>query len=281
MGVVLEVFGHRGACGYLPENTMESFELAFELGCSAIEFDVVLTKDLVPVIRHDRDFSITTDIASRNLASVMVDDLELAELSQVRATERYPDSRAESALHNGKYSIPTLREVLTNPKFDGKHLIVELKYGKHYKEAGIDMIGAVKQEIEKSNAEQRGLKLTIEAFEFSVLREAKNRIGDLAKYVFLSAPDMLPEEYDELTDDLLDEIAENFDGLSVHYSMILKSDLVERTKQRGLSMFTYTARTETAEGEVRAWFERLASTGVDGIFCDQPDLMIDVVRSLA
>jgi glycerophosphoryl diester phosphodiesterase len=281
VGVVLEVFGHRGACGYLPENTMESFELAFELGCSAIEFDVVLTKDLVPVIRHDRDFSITTDIASRNLASVMVDDLELAELSQVRATERYPDSRADSALQNGKYSIPTLRDVLTNPKFNGKHLIVELKYGKHYKEAGIDMIGAVKQEIDKSNAEQRGLKLTIEAFEFSVLREANKRIGDLAKYVFLSAPDMLPEEYDELTDDLLDEIAENFDGLSVHYSMILKSDLVERTKQRGLSMFTYTARTETAEGEVRAWFERLASTGVDGIFCDQPDLMIDVVRSLA
>jgi glycerophosphoryl diester phosphodiesterase len=56
VGVALEVFGHRGACGYLPENTMESFELAFELGCSAIEFDVVLTKDLVPVIRHDRDF---------------------------------------------------------------------------------------------------------------------------------------------------------------------------------------------------------------------------------
>ncbi|MEY3163590.1 MAG: hypothetical protein RI887_414 [Actinomycetota bacterium] len=64
MGVALEVFGHRGACGYLPENTMESFELAFELGCSAIEFDVVLTKDLVPVIRHDRDFSLTTDISA-------------------------------------------------------------------------------------------------------------------------------------------------------------------------------------------------------------------------
>jgi glycerophosphoryl diester phosphodiesterase len=281
VGVVLDVFGHRGACGYLPENTMESFELAFELGCSAIEFDVVLTKDLVPIIRHDRDFSITTDIVSRGLSSVMVDDLELAELSPVRAIERYPDSRAESALHDGKYPIPTLREVLTNPKFDGKHLIVELKYGKHYAEAGIDMISAVKREIENANADQRALKITIEAFEFSVLREAKNRIGEQAQYVFLSAPDMLPVGYSELTDDLLDEIAENFDGLSVHYSMILASDLVERTKKRGLSMFTYTARTETAEGEVGAWFERLAKTGVDGIFCDQPDLMINVVRSLA
>ena len=279
MGVVLEVFGHRGACGYLPENTMESFELAFELGCSAIEFDVVLTKDLVPVIRHDRDFSLTTDIASRQLPSVIVDELNLADLEPVRATERY-ENRAESVKHNGKYNIPTLEQTLNNPKFDGKHLIIELKYGKYYREAGMDLIGAVKQVIDNCRAVERKLKLTIEAFEFSVLREAKERIGAGVTYVFLSAPDMLPVGFEKLTDELLDEIAANFDGLSVHYSMVLGSDLVPRTKARGLTMFTYTARIETAEGEVMDWFEKLARTGVDGIFCDQPDLMIDVVRSL-
>lgn len=279
MGVVLEIFGHRGACGYLPENTMESFELAFELGCSAIEFDVVLTKDLVPVIRHDRDFSLTTDIASRQLPSVIVDDLNLADLEPVRATERY-ENRAESVKHNGRYKIPTLEELLNNPKFDGKHLIIELKYGKYYREAGLDLIGAVKQVIDNCRAVERKLKLTIEAFEFSVLREAKERIGAGVTYVFLSAPDMLPAGFEKLTDELLDEIAANFDGLSVHYSMVLGSDLVERTKARGLTMFTYTARIETAEGEVMDWFKRLARTGVDGIFCDQPDLMINVVRSL-
>ena len=279
MGVVLEVFGHRGACGYLPENTMESFELAFELGCSAIEFDVVLTKDLVPVIRHDRDFSLTTDIASRQLPSVIVDELNLADLEPVRATERY-ENRAESVKHNGKYKIPTLEQTLNNPKFDGKHLIIELKYGKYYREAGMDLIGAVKQVIDNCRAVERKLKLTIEAFEFSVLREAKERIGAGVTYVFLSAPDMLPVGFEKLTDELLDEIAANFDGLSVHYSMVLGSDLVPRTKARGLTMFTYTARIETAEGEVMDWFEKLARTGVDGIFCDQPDLMIDVVRSL-
>lgn len=279
MGVALEVFGHRGACGYLPENTMESFELAFELGCSAIEFDVVLTKDLVPVIRHDRDFSLTTDIATRRLSSVIVDDLNFSDLDSVRAIERYPD-RKDSTSHNGKYKVPTLAEVLNNPRFDGKHLIIELKYGKHYREAGLDLVGAVNKVIENARAAERGLKLTIEAFEFSVLREAKQRIGERASYVFLSAPDMLPAGYQKLTDELLDEIAETFDGLSVHYSMVLGSDLVERAKQRGLRMYTYTARIETAQGEVTQWFEKLARTGVDGIFCDQPDLMINVVRSL-
>ena len=275
----MEVFGHRGACGYLPENTMESFELAFELGCSAIEFDVVLTKDLVPVIRHDRDFSLTTDIDSRQLPSVIVDELNLTDLEPVRATERY-ENRAESVKHNGKYNIPTLEQTLNNPKFDGKHLIIELKYGKYYREAGMDLIGAVKQVIDNCRAVERKLKLTIEAFEFSVLREAKERIGAGVAYVFLSAPDMLPVGFEKLTDELLDEIAANFEGLSVHYSMVLGSDLVPRTKARGLTMFTYTARIETAEGEVMDWFEKLARTGVDGIFCDQPDLMIDVVRSL-
>jgi glycerophosphoryl diester phosphodiesterase len=280
MGIAVEVFGHRGACGYLPENTMESFELAFELGCDAIEFDVVLTKDLIPVIRHDRDFSLTTDIKFRSLPSVMVDDLTLSQLADVRAIERYPE-RTESSSNNGKLKVPTLGELLNNPKFDGKHLIIELKFGKHYKQVGIDLIGAVKKDIESCDANARGLRLTIEAFEFSVLQEAKRRIGGNINYVFLSAPDMLPAGYEKLTDDLLDEIAENFEGLSVHYTMVLGSDLVERAKQRGLTMFTYTARTETAEGEVDAWFERLARTGVDGIFCDQPDLMIKVVRSLA
>lgn len=279
MGVVLKVFGHRGACGYLPENTMESFELAFELGCSAIEFDVVLTKDLVPVIRHDRDFSLTTDIDSRQLPSVIVDELNLTDLEPVRATERH-ENRAESVKHNGKYNIPTLEQTLNNPKFDGKHLIIELKYGKYYREAGMDLIGAVKQVIDNCRAVERKLKLTIEAFEFSVLREAKERIGAGVAYVFLSAPDMLPVGFEKLTDELLDEIAANFEGLSVHYSMVLGTDLVPRTKARGLTMFTYTARIETAEGEVMEWFEKLARTGVDGIFCDQPDLMIDVVRSL-
>ena len=40
------VFGHRGACGYLPENTIESMELAFDQGADAVEFDVVFTKDV-------------------------------------------------------------------------------------------------------------------------------------------------------------------------------------------------------------------------------------------
>jgi glycerophosphoryl diester phosphodiesterase len=142
----------------------------------------------------------------------------------------------------------------------------------------LTLFGEVKRVLDESDTQARGTKVTIECFEFAVLREAKWRIGDSATYVFLSAPDTLPRGYEVLGDDLLAEIAENFEGLSVHYSMILDSDLVKRARAKNLVMYTYTARVETAEGEVKDWFNRLSQTGVDGIFCDQPDLMVNIVR---
>ena len=47
------VEGHRGYAAKYPENTMISFEAAMDMGVDAIEFDVWLTADKVPVIIHD------------------------------------------------------------------------------------------------------------------------------------------------------------------------------------------------------------------------------------
>ena len=49
----IQVHGHRGARAVLPENTMAAFEYAIDQGADAIEMDVVVTKDDVPVIFHD------------------------------------------------------------------------------------------------------------------------------------------------------------------------------------------------------------------------------------
>src|ERR1043166_3498370 len=45
--------GHRGARGLKPENTLPSFEVAFDSGVSTVETDVHLTRDGVPVLFHD------------------------------------------------------------------------------------------------------------------------------------------------------------------------------------------------------------------------------------
>ena len=274
------VFGHRGACGYLPENTMESFELAFAQGAEAIEFDVVMTKDSHPIIRHDRDLSMTTNILSKSFLSNNVDELNLKDLEQLRATERYPEGRPESHKHSGAYRIPTLAQVLANPAFDQKHLIVELKYGEPFLEVGLDVALATAEALSKSDFQSRGIRITVECFEFKILKRAKELIGPVAKYVFLSAPDMLPAGDSEITNEYLNQIAAEFDGLSVAIPMVLQSDLVSRTKAKSMPIYTYTARTETAEGDVSSWFERLIATGVDGIFADQPDVLLKVRDAL-
>ena len=52
--------GHRGAKGYCPENTIESFQKALDLGCDGIELDVHLSKDNVLVVIHDDTIDRTT-----------------------------------------------------------------------------------------------------------------------------------------------------------------------------------------------------------------------------
>ncbi len=47
------VHGHRGARARLPENTIPGFEYAIEAGVDAIELDVAVTSDDVPVLSHD------------------------------------------------------------------------------------------------------------------------------------------------------------------------------------------------------------------------------------
>ncbi|MCE3263494.1 MAG: glycerophosphodiester phosphodiesterase, partial [Pseudoduganella sp.] len=46
------VVAHRGASGYIPEQTVEAYARAIEQGADAIEPDVVSTKDGVLIARH-------------------------------------------------------------------------------------------------------------------------------------------------------------------------------------------------------------------------------------
>ena len=49
----IKIYGHRGARGDLPENTLESFKYLFENNINAYEADILISKDLIPVVTHD------------------------------------------------------------------------------------------------------------------------------------------------------------------------------------------------------------------------------------
>jgi glycerophosphoryl diester phosphodiesterase len=97
LGLVMElngfsVIGHRGACGYAPENTLASFAKAIELGVDMVEFDVQRCKTGELVVLHDTKVNRTTN------GKGSVGDFTLADLQKLDA------GKGEQ--------IPTLREVL-------------------------------------------------------------------------------------------------------------------------------------------------------------------------
>lgn len=55
------VLGHRGACGYAPENTLAAFRAAKAMGVRWVEFDVMLSADGEAVVIHDNTLSRTTN----------------------------------------------------------------------------------------------------------------------------------------------------------------------------------------------------------------------------
>ncbi len=58
------VISHRGASGYLPEESVQSYQLAMSMGADFIEGDVYLTADKVAVMLHDGTLNATTNVVS-------------------------------------------------------------------------------------------------------------------------------------------------------------------------------------------------------------------------
>ena len=81
------VIGHRGAGGYTPHNSRQSFSQAIAMGAHMLETDIRVTRDNIPVICHDPSISIG-----------LIEELTWEEL------KTFP-------LSNGEF-IPSLEEVL-------------------------------------------------------------------------------------------------------------------------------------------------------------------------
>jgi glycerophosphoryl diester phosphodiesterase len=88
--------GHRGACGYAPENTLASIRKALDMGVHGFEFDIQLSKDGVPVVIHDATLERTTT------GTGLVSDYDFSQLQKLEAgNDLFPGER-----------IPSLQQVL-------------------------------------------------------------------------------------------------------------------------------------------------------------------------
>lgn len=114
------VIGHRGNRAHAPEDTLVSFAQAAALGVDALEMDLHLSRDGVPVVIHDPSLDRTTD------ASGAVGDRTAAELAKVDAGARFSKDGGHTTPYRGLgIGVPTLEEVLvTHPTMP---MILEIK----------------------------------------------------------------------------------------------------------------------------------------------------------
>lgn len=107
------VYGHRGAKGEAPENTLAGFLHAYRHGIRHFELDLVLSKEGTPVLVHDLTVDRTT--SSRGSVGTFT-TAELADMDARRNTSSWPT----------RTGIPTLESLLD--MFDDlEHLQLEVK----------------------------------------------------------------------------------------------------------------------------------------------------------
>ena len=107
------IYGHRGASGHAPENTLEAFRLAMDMGADGFELDVHMSLDGELVVIHDETVDRTTG------GTGLVRELTLEQLKTLDA------SNGMDAYRGAK--IPTLGEVFDLIR-DTRHIVnVEVK----------------------------------------------------------------------------------------------------------------------------------------------------------
>jgi glycerophosphoryl diester phosphodiesterase len=239
------VIAHRGASAAAPPNTLAAFEKAVELGADAVELDVHLSADGVPVVIHDATVDATTDGSGR------VANLKLAQLKRLDAGSHFDPVFA------GEH-IPTLEEVL---EAIGKHLLLNIEL----KSSSLRDNGLERAVI--AQVGQRGLsdRVLLSSFNPFSLRRAK-RIAPHIPVGLLYEPDLpLPLRRAWLAPLVPHEARQpKHTMVDAHYMVW--------ARRRGYRVNVWTVDDPD---EMR----RLISLGVDGIITNVPDVMCRALQS--
>lgn len=220
--------GHRGYCAKYPENTLISFEAALDLGVDAIEFDIWLTSDKVPVLLHDGNLLRTCG------ANVHIRDLTLKEAKTYSPIyeSKFGDQFADLGV-----KIPTFEELLQlcQRKRPDIKLGVEIK---EYTEETVDLAVAL--------LKQYGFFDTcwFYAFHAHIIQYIKEKYNGRT----MGYPDFQMREFQPDTYDWYDEL-----GLNMS---LVKSELLPFYMAKGFPVHMYCADTEE---DVRLCLEKGAS----------------------
>ncbi len=187
------VIGHRGASGFLPEHTLESYQLAIDQGADYIEPDLVLTKDTVLICRHEPMLGGTTNVselpqfASRKTTKQVdgvpyedwfAGDFTLAEIKTLKAKQPLAERPQQ---YNNLYSIPTFAEVIALAKAQSAAkgrtvgIYPETKHPTFHENLGLPITDEVLASLTKAGWNSYAAPVFVQSFEVSNLQYIRKK----------------------------------------------------------------------------------------------------------
>jgi glycerophosphoryl diester phosphodiesterase len=303
------VIAHRGGSGYLPEHTLPAKALAYALGADFLEQDLVLTKDDVPVVLHDIYLDTVTDVAKRFPDRKRADgrfyalDLTLAELKQLRVTERFnvktgnPVFAKRFPAEQAEFHISTLEEELqfiqglNRSMGRSVGIYPEIKQPKWHREQGHDITKIVLPILARYRYATKADACFLQCFELTEVKRIRGELGWKGRIVMLingRGKELDGVDHDALcTPAGMKEIALVADGIGPSLNRIVTwtsatehkvTDLVKDAHAAGLVVHPYTIRIDelpkncpSTEALHVALFRE---AGIDGVFSDFTDVTL-------
>ena len=237
------ILAHRGASGHAPENTMEAFRLAAEMGADGVELDVHMTADGKVVVCHDSTLDRTTNAQGK------ISEYTLEELRAIDFGYHFYGKKRTGV------KISTLDEVFEFAAPLGMIVNVEMKSGK----ATTSEIVHACYEI----AERHGMKdrVIYSSFDHFIIREMKEQYPDTFVAPLYNFNMINPWSYS------LDMGAK-----AVHPGLAqlrLDPNYVKNCHERGLRVHVWTANAEED-------IQFLLDAGVDAIITNYPDVALNL-----
>lgn len=231
-----KIYGHRGASEYAPENTLEAFQLAYDMGADGIEFDVQMTKDGYLVVAHDEEISRVSN------GKGFIRDLTLKELRQFNFNKTHQQY--------GEIKIPLLSEVLEHFRLNNIYLNIELKNN-------IFSYAGMEEKVLDLVKKYKVLGQTIfSSFNHGSMLEVR-RIEPNAKVALLYCDGILN----------ISDYMETYGVEIAHpaWYHLNRDKILEEFHNRGIQVNVWTVNSGS---EIR----RFCDMGVDGIITNRPDL---------
>lgn len=190
------IIAHRGASGYLPENTLAAKAVSHAQGAHYWETDVLASKDGELVVLHDLYLEGVSDVRrcfadrARKDGHFYVIDFTLAELRMLNLTERTTvDVSGGAALYpnrfppgKSRFQIHTLAEEIEllqglNQSFRREMgLYLELKAPWFHEDAGFDLCQAALETLKHYGYTQKTDAVIVETFDARALARIKHEL---------------------------------------------------------------------------------------------------------